>query len=187
MRRLAISLWILGWVAATGLVLPPRAERPRGLTWLELSDAETGRRIFDGALHDGADVVLTWKNSLFGLKVTESFAAHAGRLDLARVTFADPRGLPPPVATPEDLDDLYHTGGPFHVEGLARPFTRVVFRIGDIGDPQLTVGTQTLAFMQEVGFGGIVLMQTRKPELRSGGSLREMQAYLWDQMECRLF
>jgi len=57
------------------------------------------------------EIVLTWKNSLFGLMVTEVFVARAGHLELTRITFADPRGLPPPVSAPEDLDNLYHTGG----------------------------------------------------------------------------
>jgi hypothetical protein len=186
-RGLAISLCALLLASVAVLVLSPRAHGPRGLTWVELTDAGSGRTIFAGTLAYDEPVVLTWKNSLFKLPVTEVFAARAGRIELTQVTLADLHGLPPPVARPEDLDDLYHTGGPFHVEGLARPFTRVVFRIGDIGDPQLTVGDRTLAFKQEVGFGGVVLMQARRPELRWGGSLREMQAYLRDQMERRLF
>jgi hypothetical protein len=179
MRRwLAISICCLVAGSVWLLVISPRVPGPRGLTWLELTDAGDGRIIFAGALNDGEEIVLTWKNSLFNLTVTEVFAARAGRLDLTRVTFADPRGLPPPVAAPEDLDDLYHTGGPFHVEGLARPLTRVVFRIGEIGDPRLTIGKRTIALMSEAGFGGAILMQTRKPGLHLGGSLREMQAYV---------
>jgi len=177
-RRLAIGLCCLVACTALLLVLPPRALRPRGLTWLELTDAETGREIFAGALSDGEEIVLTWKNSLFNLTVTEGFAARAGRLDLTRVTFADPRGLPPPLAAPEDLDDLYHTGGPFHVEGLARPLTRVVFRIGAIGNPIMTIASQPIHLKQEVGFGGAVRLQTRIPRPRLDASLGEIRAYL---------
>jgi hypothetical protein len=122
--------------------------------------------------------VLTWKNSLFNLTVTEVFAARTGRLDLTQVTFADPRGLPPPAARPEDLDDLYHTGGPFHVTGLARPLTRAVFRVSEIGHPALTIAGRTIHFKQEVRFGGAVLMQARKPCLRLGASLSEVGSYL---------
>ncbi len=179
-RRLAIGLSALVLCSATLLVLSPRATRPRGLTWLELTDADNGRRIFAGALSDGEEIGLTWKNSLFGLTVTEVFIARAGRLDLARVTFADPRGLPPPVAKPEDLDDLYHTGGPFHVEGLARPLTRAIFRIGEIGNPVMTIASQTIHLKQEAGFGGAVLVQARKPRPRLDGSLGEIRAYLRD-------
>ena len=164
------------------LVLSPRAGRPRGLTWIEISDADNGRQIFAGALSPGEEIVLTWINSLFKLTVTELFAARAGRLELTRVTFADPRGLPPPAARPADLDDLYHTGGPFHVEGLARPLTRAVFRIGEIGNPTLTIGDRTLALKQEVGFGGAVRLQTRRPLLSLDSSLAEIGAYLRDLM-----
>lgn len=179
MRRLAIGLCVLGLFAATWLVLSPRAARPRGLTWLELTDAGSGRTIFAGALSYDEEIILTWKNSLFKLAVTEVFAARAGRLDLTQVTFADPRGLPPPVARPEDLDDLYHTGGPFHVEGLARPLTRAVFRISEIGNPVMAIAGRTIHLKQEVGFGGAVRMQARTPYLRwVGGSLGEIRAYL---------
>jgi hypothetical protein len=182
MRRLAIGLCVLGLFAATWLVLSPRAARPRGLTWLELTDAGSGRPIFAGALSYDEPIVLTWTNSLFKLTVTEVFAARAGRLDLTQVTFADPQGLPPPVARPEDLDDLYHTGGPFHVEGLARPLSRAIFRISEIGNPALTIAGQTIHFKQEVGFGGAVRMQARRPCFRQDSSLSEIRSYLRDLM-----
>jgi hypothetical protein len=179
-RGLAISLCALLLASAAVLVLSPRAARPRGLTWLELSDAGSGRTIFAGALGYDEPVVLTWKNSLFKLAVTEVFAARAGRLELTQVTFADPRGLPPPVARPEDLDDLYHTGGPFHVEGLARPLARAVFRVSEIGNPVLALAGRTIHFKQEVGFGGAVRMHARKPRLRLNASFAEMGASLRD-------
>jgi hypothetical protein len=179
MRRwLAIAVGAVMACLAALLVLTPRAESPRGLTWLELTDAGSGRTIFAGALSYDEPIVLTWKNSLFNLTVTEVFAARAGRLDLTQVTFADPRGLPPPAARSEDLDDLYHTGGPFHVEGLARPLARVVFRIGEIGNPVMAIAERTINLKQEAGFGGAVLMQARTPRLRLDGSLGEIRAYL---------
>jgi hypothetical protein len=181
-RGLAIAAGVLLVCVAVGLVLSPRAPRPRGLTWLELTDAQNGRRIFAGALSYDEPVVLTWKNSLFNLSVTEVFEARAGRLDLTQVTFADPRGRPPPVARPEDLDDLYHTGGPFHVASLARPLTRAVFRVSEIGNPVLTIADRTIRFKQEVGFGGAVLLQARRPSLRLDSSLSEKVAYLRDLM-----
>jgi hypothetical protein len=179
-RGLAIGLCALVLGGATLFYLSPRAARPRGLTWLELTDAENGRQIFAGALGHGEEIVLTWKNSLFKLAVTEVFTARAGRLDLTRVTFADPSGRPPPVATPGDLDDLYHTGGPFHVEGLARPLSRVVFRIGEIGNPVMTIAGQTIHLKQEAGFGGAVLLQARKPRPHLDGGLGETGAFLRD-------
>ncbi len=179
-RGLAIAAGALLACVAVLLVLSPRAARPRGITWLELTEAGSGRTIFAGALDYDEPVALTWKNSLFNLTVTEVFAARAGRLDLTQVTFADPRGLPPPAARPEDLDDLYHTGGPFHVEGLARPLARAVFRIGEIGDPALAIAGRTIRFKQEVGFGGAVLLQARRPCFRLDSSLSEKCAYLRD-------
>jgi hypothetical protein len=164
------------------MALSPRADRPRGLTWLELTDPGSGRTIFAGALSPDEEIVLTWKNSLFNLTVTEVFAARSGRLDLTQVTFADPRGLPPPAARPEDLDDLYHTGGPFHVEGLARSLACAVIRVGEIGNPALTIAGRTIRFKQEVGFGGAVLLQARRPCFRLDSSLSEIGAGLRDLM-----
>jgi hypothetical protein len=145
-----LVLWIVWPVSAL-----------RGHTWLELTDAETGREIIARALQEGEEVVLTWKNSLFGLMVTEVFAARGGRLELTQVTFADPQGREPPKAKPEDLDDLYQTGGPFRVEGLSRPVTRLIFCVGEIGNPRLRIGEQVVEFAREVSFGGKILLVAR--------------------------
>ena len=150
----------------------------RGSTWLELTDAETGREIFAQALREGEGIVLTWKNSLFGLMVTEVFVARGDRLELTEVTFADPQGREPPQARPEDLDDLYHTGGPFRVEGLSRPVTRLVFRVGEIGNPQLRIGTHLIQMAREVHFGGAVRLVARRPGLGDAGAIRELSRCL---------
>jgi hypothetical protein len=147
-------LWLSAWIPA-----------PAGQTWFELRDAGTGRRIVSKFLHDGEKVVLTWKNSLFGLLVTEMLVAKNGILTLTQITFADPRGGDPPHVKPEDVDDLYQTGGPFKAEGLSRPISRVVFRVGEIGNPTITVGNQQVHFAREVGFGGGVLLVARRPSL----------------------
>jgi hypothetical protein len=60
---------------------------------------------------------------------------------------------------PEDVDDLYHTGGPFHAEGLTRPVARVVFRVGQIGDPVLRMGGRAIRLLDAVGFGGAVRLE----------------------------
>jgi hypothetical protein len=145
------------------LWLPSRVDVLGKQTWLELTDAETGRKIMAQAVKDGEEVVLTWRNSIFDLKVTEVFVAREGRLDLTQVTFEDPRGPMPPVVTAEHLDDLYHTGGPFRATGLSRPFTRILFRVGEIGDPKLKVEKQSIRLIEQVGFGGAVLLVARKP------------------------
>ena len=162
MRR---TLLILAAVPVILLVLwlPSRVNVLGKHTWIELTDAETGREIAAQAVKDGEEVVLTWRNSIFDLRVTEVFVAREGRLDLTQVTFEDPRGKTPPVVTPEDLDDLYHTGGPFRATGLSRPFTRILFRIGEIGDPKLKVEKQSIRLIEQVGFGGSVLLVARKP------------------------
>jgi hypothetical protein len=139
---------------------------PAGHTWLELTDAGTGRRILSELLPDGQRVVLTWKNSLFGLLVTEVFVANSGSLTLTEITFADPTGREPPRVRPADVDDLYHTGGPFKAEGLSRPVSRVVFRVGEIGSPEIRVGNRAVHLAREVGIGGAVLLVARGPSLQ---------------------
>ncbi|HSB69810.1 MAG TPA: hypothetical protein VLT62_10790 [Candidatus Methylomirabilis sp.] len=134
---------------------------PAGQTWLELTDAGTGRRILSQLLPPGERVVLTWRNSLFGLPVTEVFVAGAGILTLTQITFADPTGRESPRVKPADVDDLYQTGGPFRAEGLSRPVKSVVFRVGEIGNPAIQVGNRLVRFTEEVGFGGAVRLTAR--------------------------
>jgi hypothetical protein len=173
-------------LAAAILLLASACEWPSpapgrgGLTWLELTDAGTGRTIAAAALPAGAAVTLSWMNSLFRLRVTEVFIARDGRLDLTQVTFADPQGPPPPTVSAADLDDLYHTGGPFHVEGIARPLTRAVFRVGEIGDPTLRVESLIVRLKDEVGFGGAVRLEVRRPQWRRGFS--ELLACVRDRL-----
>jgi len=135
-------------------------------TWLELTDERTGRKIFSGLLPGGEQVVLTWTNSLFRLPVTEVFVAGSGILTLTEITFGDPTGREPPRVKPADVDDLYHTGGPFKAEGLSRPVSRVVFRVGEIGRPALKVGNRVVHFAEEVGFGGAMLLTARPASVR---------------------
>lgn len=165
---------------ATACEWPSPAPGRGGLTWIELADAGSGRTIAASALPAGATVTLTWMNSLFRLRVAEVFIARDGRLDLTRVTFADPQGAPPPTVSAADLDDLYHTGGPFHVEGLARPVTRVVFRVGEIGDPVLAIGSQLVRLKDEVGFGGAARLEARRPHWQGG--LSEALAWVRDRL-----
>jgi hypothetical protein len=142
---------------------------------LELTDAETGRSIASRTLRDGEEVILTWKNSLFSVTVTEVFVASSGVLELTQITFADPTGGEPPRVSPSDVDDLYHTGGPFRAEGLSKPVSRVVFRVGEIGDPRIRIGNDVMHLRREVGFGGAVLLVARRASLYEstlGGLLR---------------
>ncbi len=127
-------------------------------TRLELTDGETRRSLLSVLLRDAETSTLMWHNSLFDLDVTEDFVAIAGALVQTSVTFADPRGLPPMQIKPEEVEDFYHTGGPFTTTGLQRRFTRIVYRIGEIGTPRLVVGKRVVDFKHEVGFGGQVVL-----------------------------
>jgi hypothetical protein len=158
-------------IALSGLILllliglGVRSQAPAaGYTRVELTQAGTGKTILSIVLRDGEQAVLTWRNSLFGLDVTELFQAEAGMLILDQVTFADPRGLPPPTVSPADVDDLYQTGGPFTARGLGKPFRRVAFRVAEIGEPKLKIRDRVVAFKQEVGFGGGVMLTVAMPK-----------------------
>ncbi|MBI5580777.1 MAG: hypothetical protein HY895_16615 [Deltaproteobacteria bacterium] len=129
-----------------------------GYTRVELTQAGTEKTIMSIVLRDGEQAVLTWRNSLFGLEVTEVFQAGAGTLILDEVTFGDPRGLPPPTVSPADVADLYQTGGPFTARGLGKPLRRVMYRVSEIGNPKLQIRDRVVAFKQEVGFGGAVIL-----------------------------
>ena len=115
------------------------------------------------AVRYGEQAELRWRNSLFNLDVTEVYRVRKGLLVLDQVTFADPRGLPPPQVTPADVDDLYHTGGPFTARGLGKSFARVVYRVGEIGNPRLAIMNRTVALKDHVGFGGAVVVTTELP------------------------
>jgi hypothetical protein len=160
--RIALSgLFLLLLIGLGALSQAPAA----GYTRVELAQADTGKTILSIVLRDGEQAVLTWRNSLFGLDVTEAFQAQAGMLILDQVTFADPRGLPPPTVSPADVDDLYQTGGPFTARGLGKPFRRVAFRVAEIGEPKLKIRDRVVAFKQEVGFGGGVTLTASAAKL----------------------
>ncbi len=149
---------LLMMLAGSGAPATTGAPEAR-LTRVELVDASTGRPIASHAMREGERAVLRWRNSLFGVDVAEVFVARSGGLDLTSVTFADPGGGEPPRVRPEDVDDLYHTGGAVRAEGLSRPIRRVIFRVGEIGKPRLTLGDRTIAFLEEVGFGGAIRLE----------------------------
>ncbi len=130
-------------------------------TRLELTEAGTGRKIFSAVLKDGAQVVLTWKNSLYGLDVTEVFESRSGVLVLTQVTFAGPPGSSLPAVSPADVDDLYQTGDAFTARGLAKAFRQIIYRVSEIGEPRMRIGERVVDFKREVGFGGGVILSTR--------------------------
>jgi hypothetical protein len=128
---------------------------------ISLTDATSGRLLFAGVLSDGERAVLTWTNSLFRLPVTETFEARGGHLELVSIRYGDPSGCEPPRVRPEEVEDLYQTGGPFLAEGLAKRVERVVFRVGEVGRPTFQIGGREIRFFDEVGFGGAVQLLAR--------------------------
>lgn len=136
-----------------------------GYTSVNIRETETGRQICSAVLRDGDQAVLCWKNSLFDLDVTEIFVARGGVLVLDTIVFNDPRGLAPPVVAPVDVDDLYHTGGPFTASGIGKPFRQVSHRVSEAGNPTITFGDRTVVFKEEVGFGGGVIVSAASPSL----------------------
>jgi hypothetical protein len=153
---IAASLLALGMLSR---IAPP------GYTRIDLTGDGEGRSVFSAVVPDGERVTLTWRNSQFGLDVTEGFIARSGVLVQDQVTFSSPDGSPPPRVSPRDVDDLYHTGGAFDARGLSRPFRRIVYRIGEIGDPKMRVENRTVSFKQAAGFGGRLILTTTRPAL----------------------
>lgn len=161
-RRLVIT--VLFCTIPIGLWLLLRITPP-GYTRIDLTQEGNGNILFSAVLPDGERVTLTWRNSQFGLDVTEAFLARSGFLIQDRVTFAAPDGTPPPRVSPKDVDDLFHTGGAFDARGLSKPFTRIVYRIGEIGNPKLQVQNKTISFKREAGFGGRVILTASRPSV----------------------
>lgn len=152
-------------LAVCGIALWGLSARLPGHTRMELTDPDSGRRLAAFVLGDDEPVVLTWRNSLWGLDVTEAFVARGGVLIQTGVTFAHPDGSPPPEVSAADVDDLYHTGGAFSANGLNRPLSRLVYRIGEIGNPRLRVRDRAIEFKPLVGFGGRVVLETAPARL----------------------
>ena len=160
-RRIVPFLLLCALILALWL---PLQVVPGGHTRVDLKGGD-GRPILSAVLPDGGTLVFSWRNSLFRLQVEEVFYARGGVLVLSSVTFADPGGAQPPRIAAGDVDDYYHTGGAFRAEGLSRPFTMVVYLVGEIGDPKMRVGGRTIAFKRETGFGGRVVLTTGRPNL----------------------
>jgi len=143
------------------LMLTPLHTSWAGETLVQLTHGETGKRISCTVLRDGEALTLSWTNSLFRLLVTEIYEAKGGMIVQTGVAFANPNGKEPPLVKPEDVEDLYHTGGPFKADGLSQPFRRIVFRVGEIGNPVLKIRDHAIALAKEVGFGSSVILESR--------------------------
>ncbi|HVO84019.1 MAG TPA: hypothetical protein VMU60_06320 [Syntrophobacteria bacterium] len=124
-----------------------------------------GSELASFVLRDDEQLVLTWRNSIWGLDVTEAFVAKSGLIIQTEVTFAQPDRSPPPRVTPQDVVGLYHTGGAFSAKRLARPLQQVVYRVGEIGKPKMRVRDRVIEFKLLVGFGGRVVLTTNTPRV----------------------
>jgi hypothetical protein len=160
-RKTVIIALVSGAVIGLWLLSRPVS----GYTRIELTDPDAERKLASFVLRDDEQVVLTWRNSIWGLDVTEVFVAKSGLLIQTEVTFAQPDGPPPPRVTPQDVDGLYHTGGAFSAKGLARPLHQVVYRVGELGRPKMRVQDHAIEFLPLVGFGGRVVLTTATPLL----------------------
>ena len=166
MQEMARGIRIMAVVAASLLALGMLSRiEPPGYTRIALTGDAPGRNILSLVVPDGERIILTWRNSQFGLMVTEVFFARSGVLVQDQITFSAPDGPPPPRVSPRDVDDLYQTGGAFDARGLSRPFRRIVYRIGEIGDPRFSVRNKTVAFKQTAGFGGRLVLTATRPAL----------------------
>ena len=167
MRKLRVGRRIVPLFFLVVLVLAlwlPLKIVPAGHTRIDLTGGD-GRPLLSVVAPDGEAVTFSWRNSLFGLQVEERFSPRSGVLVLTSVTFADPGGATPPLVPAEEVDDYYHTGGAFRAEGLSRPFTKVVYLVGDVGNPRMQAGGRTIHFKKEMGFGGRVILTTGRPNL----------------------
>ncbi|MGC8838887.1 MAG: DUF1850 domain-containing protein [Anaerolineae bacterium] len=177
-QRATFIVLLASLVTAAGLLYLPQ---PRH-TKVDVIDLSTGRNMLSAVLREGDQVVLTWTNSIFRLPVTEVFVAEGGALVLQQVTFEDPRGVPPTRVTASEVEDLYHTGGAFASQEMHRPFTHVVFRVGEVGSPKLAVKGRVVDFKQEVGFGGRVALTVR--QARCYDSLLDLGRLLLNFVPC---
>ena len=157
--------WVSVFLALLLLVLGiPSRVCAAGDTWVELTEADTGRMIFSAVLKEGEQIVLTWMNSLYGLRVTEVFEARGGVLFLTEVTYAPPQGPAPPLVPPEEAEELYQTGGPFYARELAKPFRKIVYRVAEIGEPKMKIRDCLVDFKKEVGFGGRIILTVKSAD-----------------------
>lgn len=129
---------------------------------IKLIDEDQKKKILEIVLEDSEEIFLYWRNSLFNLDVTEKFIIEKGTLALKEVSFSNPFESSPLSVSPNNLEDLYQTGGVFSVQGVQKRFTQIDFRIGEIGHPKLKIKGQLLDLKELVGFGGKVRLTIQR-------------------------
>jgi hypothetical protein len=127
-----------------------------------LLDRESGRLIYSACLSDGEAIVYKWKNSLFGLNVTEIFLVRRGSFELFELVYEDPNGNREPQADIRDLDYLCHEGGPFRAVNISKFYQELEFMVGKVGKPKIIINDHLIDLEKEVGFGGRVVMKISK-------------------------
>lgn len=127
---------------------------------LIISNKETGKVIWSETVKSGEKFILTWKNSLFNVDVTETYIIKDAFFEQTGVIFHDPEGKQAPTIRPEEVGDFYHTGGAFKAENMSRAFKSIVFRIGEIGNPIIKIKGKDINLKSHVGFGGAIVIET---------------------------
>ncbi len=127
-----------------------------------LLDAESGRLIYASCLNEGEVIIYKWKNSLFGLNVTETFLVKGGSFELFELVYEDPNGGEEPQVDPEELGYLCHEGGPFRASNISKSYSELDFMVGRVGKPRIIINDRLIDLEEEVGFGGRVRMRVSR-------------------------
>ncbi|MGB9631591.1 MAG: hypothetical protein ACP5KE_08840 [Candidatus Methanodesulfokora sp.] len=150
---LILLLLLLSFLLVLSNYITPRCHL------VTLLDYDSGRLIYSTCLNDGEAIVYKWKNSLFGLNVTEIFLVRNDSLVLSELIYEDPHGNYEPLVKSDDLDYLCHEGGPFHAVNISKVYKELIFMVGKVGKPKIIVNGDLIDLEREVGFGGRVLIK----------------------------
>jgi hypothetical protein len=132
---------------------------------VELLDVERGKLIYSSFLDEGEVIIYKWKNSLFGLNVTETFLVSDGSFKLFELVYEDPNGEKEPQVDPEELDYLCHEGGPFRASNISKRYAELEFMVGKVGKPRIIINDRLIDLEREVGFGGRVRMRLEPSDI----------------------
>lgn len=124
-------------------------------------DKETGEIIASETVKSGESFSLIWKNSLYNLNVTEIYVIKDTFFEQSGVIFHDPNGKPEPVISASEVDEFYHTGGPFRAMDMSKPFKKITFTIGETGNPVIRLKGKDINLKDRVGFGGRVVLEVK--------------------------
>lgn len=142
----------------------PAGQSPAGAENLTftITNRETGEIVYTQSLKPGDVITLTWKNSLYNLDVTETYVVRSYFFEQVSIEFNDPNRMDVPEVKPAEVEDYYHTGDPFKVNNISRPFEKIVFLIGDIGNPKIKIKENIIDLKKKAGFGSSIVMELKK-------------------------